>query len=104
MKNRCAAMPLAPPQFFNYVVLWFAFALALIYLIVARGQSIAGYLVGIILIGLLLWLTAYGVYLYNHRSRMRRRVAKLAHLVNRVMRRQVVRESHIDGWLDNLFA
>ena len=95
---------IAAQQFFNYVVLWFAFALALIYLIVARGQSIAGYLVGIILIGLLLWLTAYGVYLYNHRSRMRRRVAKLAHLVNRVMRRQVVQESHIDGWLDNLFA
>ena len=95
---------IAAQQFFNYVVLWFAFALALIYLIVARGQSIAGYLVGIILIGLLLWLTAYGVYLYNHRSRMRRRVAQLAHLVNRVMRRQVVQESHIDGWLDNLFA
>ena len=95
---------IAAQQFFNYVVLWFAFALALIYLIVARGQSIAGYLVGIILIGLLLWLTAYGVYLYNHRSRMRRRVAKLAHLVNRVMRRQVAQESHIDGWLDNLFA
>ena len=95
---------IAAQQFFNYVVLWFAFALALIYLIVARGQSIAGYLVGIILIGLLLWLTAYGVYLYNHRSRMRRRLAQLAHLVNRVMRRQVVQESHIDGWLDNLFA
>jgi len=95
---------IAAQQFFNYVVLWFAFALALIYLIVARGESIAGYLVGIILIGLLLWLTAYGVYLYNHRSRMRRRVAQLAHLVNRVMRRQVVQESHIDGWLDNLFA
>jgi len=95
---------IAAQQFFNYVVLWFAFALALIYLIVARGQSIAGYLVGIILIGLLLWLTAYGVYLYNHRSRMRRRLAHLAHLVNRVMRRQVVQESHIDGWLDNLFA
>lgn len=95
---------IAAQQFFNYVVLWFAFALALIYLIVARGESIAGYLVGIILIGLLLWLTAYGVYLYNHRSRMRRRLAQLAHLVNRVMRRQVVQESHIDGWLDNLFA
>ena len=95
---------IAAQQFFNYIVLWFAFALALIYLVVARGESIAGYLVGIILIGLLLWLTAYGVYLYNHRTRMRRRVVQLAHLVNRVMRRQVVQESHIDGWLDNLFA
>lgn len=95
---------IAAQQFFNYVVLWFAFALALIYLIVARGQSIAGYLLGLILIGLLLWLTAYGVYLYNHRSLMRRRGAQLAHLINRVMRRQVVKERHIDGWLDNLFA
>jgi uncharacterized protein (TIRG00374 family) len=94
---------IAAQQFFNYVVLWFAFALALIYLVVARGESIAGYLVGIILIGLLLWLTAYGVYLYNHRTRMRRRVVQLAQLINRVMRRQVVQESHIDGWLDNLF-
>jgi uncharacterized protein (TIRG00374 family) len=95
---------IAAQQFFNYVVLWFAFAVALIYLIVARGESIVGYLAGIILIGLLLWLTAYGVFLYNHRSRMRRRVAQLAHLINRVMRRQAVQETHIDGWLDNLFA
>jgi len=95
---------IAAQQFFNYVVLWFVFALALLYLIVARGQSIATYLVGIILIGLLLWLTGYGVYLYNHRSRMRQRVTQLAHLVNRVMRREVVHERHIDGWIDNLFA
>ena len=95
---------IAAQQFFNYVVLWFVFALALLYLIVARGQSIATYLVGIILIGLLLWLTGYGVYLYNHRSRMRQRVTQLAHLANRVMRREVVHERHIDGWIDNLFA
>jgi uncharacterized protein (TIRG00374 family) len=95
---------IAAQQFFNYVVLWFVFALALLYLILARGESIASYLVGIVLIGLILWLTSYGVYLYNHRSRMRRRVAHLARLANRVMRREVVHERHIDGWLDNLFA
>ena len=95
---------IAAQQFFNYAVLWFFFALALIYLVVARGESILSYLVGIVLIVLLLWLTAYGVYLYNHRSRMRRRVAQVARLVNRVMRREVVQEAHIDGWLDNLFA
>lgn len=95
---------IAAQQFFNYVVLWFVFALAMLYLIVARGQSIAGYLVGIVLIGLILWLTGYGVYLSNHRSRMRRRVTQLAHLANRVMRREVVHKRHIDGWLDNLFA
>ena len=97
-------LAIAAQQFFNYVVLWFVFALAMLYLIVARGQSIAGYLVGIVLIGLILWLTIYGVYLYNHRSRMRRRVTQLAHLANRVMRREVVHKRHIDGWLDNLFA
>lgn len=95
---------IAAQQFFNYVVLWIFFALALIYLIVARGQSVVTYLVGILLIGLLLWLTFYGVYLYNHRTKMRRRVFQLAHLANRVMRRKIVREEHIDGWLDNLFV
>ena len=95
---------IAAQQFFNYVVLWFVFALAMLYLIVARGQSIAGYLVGIVLIGLILWLTGYGIYLYNHRSRMRRRVTQLAHLANRVMRREVVHKRDIDGWLDNLFT
>lgn len=95
---------IAAQQFFNYAVLWFFFALALVYLVVARGESILSYLAGIVLIVLLLWLTAYGVYLYNHRSRMRRRVAQVARLVNRVMRREVVHEAHIDGWLDNLFA
>lgn len=95
---------IAAQQFFNYIVLWVFFALALVWLVVARGQSIAGYLVAIVLIGLILWLTGYGVYLYNHRSRMRRRVTQLARLANRVMRREVVHERHIDGWLDNLFA
>ena len=95
---------IAAQQFFNYAVLWFFFALALAYLVVARGESILSYLAAIVLIVLLLWLTAYGVYLYNHRSRMRRRVTQLAHLVNRIMRREIVQERHIDGWLDNLFA
>jgi len=92
---------IAAQQFFNYVVLWF---LALVWLVLARGESIAGYLVGIVFIGLILWLTGYGIYLYNHRTRMRRRVTQAAHLANRVMRREIVQERHIDGWLDNLFA
>ena len=95
---------IAAQQFFNYIVLWFFFALALVWLVLARDASIAGYFVGIVLIGLILWLTSYGIYLYNHRSRMRRRVTQLAHLANRVMRREVVHERHIDGWLDNLFV
>jgi uncharacterized protein (TIRG00374 family) len=94
---------IAAQQFFNYVVLWFFFALAMVYLIVTRGgDSIFGYLVGIVLIVLILWLTLYGVYLYNHPTRLRVRAHQLARLVNRVMRREVVKEHHIDGWIDNL--
>ncbi len=95
---------IAAQQFFNYVVLWFVFALAMVWLVLARGESVLGYLAGMVLIVFLLWLTAYGVYLYNHRSRMRRRVAQASRLVNRVMRRQVIQEAHIDGWIDNLLA
>ena len=94
---------IAAQQFFNYVVLWFFFAVAIVYLILVRGSdSIIGYLVGIALIGLILWLTLYGVYLYNRPTRLRRRVTQVAHLVNRVWRREVVKERHIDGWIDNL--
>ena len=94
---------IAAQQFFNYVVLWFFFALAIVYLIVVRGSdSIFGYLVGIVLIVLILWLTLYGVYLYNRPTRLRLRATQVAHLVNRVRRREVVKERHIDGWIDNL--
>ena len=75
----------------------------MVYLIITRGSdSIIGYLVGIVLIVLILWLTLYGVYLYNHPSRLRTRAHQIARLVNRVMRREVVKEHHIDGWIDNL--
>ncbi len=95
---------IAAQQFFNYIVLWILFAVSLAYLIVARGQSIGHYLVAILLIALLLWLTGYGVYLYNHRTKMRRRVAQVARLVNRITRRETVQEGHVDDWLDHLFA
>jgi len=94
---------IAAQQFFNYVVLWVFFAIAILYLIVVRGSdSILGYLVGIVLIVLILWLTLYGVYLYNRPTRLRLRVTQLAHLFNRVRRREVIQERHIDGWIDNL--
>jgi uncharacterized protein (TIRG00374 family) len=96
---------IAAQQFFNYVVLWFFFALAMVYLIITRGSdSIFGYLVGIVLILLILWLTLYGVYLYNHPTRLRLRAHQTARLVNRVTRRQTVQEHHIDGWIDNLLV
>lgn len=94
----------AAQQFFNYIVLWGFFAVALVYLVLGRGESPWEYAAGLVLIALLLWLTGYGVYLYNHRSRMRRRVSQLAHVVNLVTRREVVKEEHVDDWLDNLFA
>jgi uncharacterized protein (TIRG00374 family) len=94
---------IAAQQFFNYVVLWVFFAAAMVYLIITRGSdSVFGYLIGIVLIVLILWLTLYGVYLYNHPSRLRTRSHQMARLVNRVMRREVVKEHHIDGWIDNL--
>ncbi len=93
----------AAQQFFNYVVLWFVFAFALLYL-VARGQSVVAYGGGIVVIALILGLTGYGIFLYTHRSRMRHRVGQIGALANRVARREVVDEDNIDGWLDNLFA
>jgi hypothetical protein len=95
---------IAAQQFFNYIVLWFFFALALVYLVLGRGESLWQYMIGVVLIALLLWLTGYGIYLYNHRTRMRRRVGQMAHVVNRVARREVVNEGHVDAWLDNLFS
>jgi len=95
---------IAAQQFFNYVVLWALFGIALVYLIVARGASIASYLAAILLIALLLWLTGYGIYLYNQPTKMRRRVGQVAGLVNRITRRETVKEEHVDEWLDNLFA
>ncbi len=72
---------IAAQQFFNYVVLWVFFAVAMVYLIVVRGgDSIFGYLAGIVLIVLILWLTIYGVYLYNHPTRLRVRAGQAAHL------------------------
>ncbi len=69
---------IAAQQFFNYVVLWFFFAIAMVYLILVRGgDSIFGYLAGIVLIVLILWLTLYGVYLYNHPTRLRLRAAQV---------------------------
>jgi glycosyltransferase 2 family protein len=95
---------IAAQQFFNYIVLWFFFALALVYLVLGRGDSLWQYMIGLVLIALLLWLTGYGIYLYNHRTRMRRRVGQMAHVINRIARREVVNEGHVDAWLDNLFS
>jgi uncharacterized protein (TIRG00374 family) len=95
---------IAAQNFFNYVVLWSVFFVAMIYLVVLGDRAPWAYAAATIVILALLWLTAYGVYLYNHRIKMRRRVATVARIVNKVMRREVIHQDHIDGWLDNLFA
>ncbi len=95
---------IAAQQFFNYIVLWSVFAIALVYLVLERGESLWQYAIGVVLILLLLWLTGYGVYLYNHRTLMRRRSGQAAHIINRAARRELVHEKHVDAWLDNLFS
>ena len=94
---------IAAQQFFNYVVLWILFFIAMIFLVVTGDSSIWTYATATLLIFLLLGITAYGIYLYNHRAKMRRRVAQVARIINKLARREVIGEDHIDGWLDNLF-
>ena len=95
---------IASQQFFNYVVLWILFFVAMIFLVVTGASSIWAYATATLLILLMLGLVTYGIYLYNHRSKMRRRVSQIARLINKLARREVIGEDHIDGWLDNLFV
>jgi glycosyltransferase 2 family protein len=94
---------IAAQQFFNYIVLWIFFAAAVVYLIVTRGGgSILGYLLGISLIAVILTITSYGLYLYKHPEQLHRRAHGAARFANRLLRREVLHEHHIDGWIENL--
>ena len=94
---------IAAQQFFNYIVLWLFFAMAMVYLIVTRGGgSILGYLLGISLIVGILAITAYGVHLYRHPAQLHRRAHGAARLANGMLRREAFHEHHIDGWIENL--
>jgi len=94
---------IAAQQFFNYIVLWLFFAMAMAYLIVTRGGgSIIGYLLGVSLIVGLLAITSYGAYLYKRPEQLHRRAHGAARLANRALRREVLHEHHIDGWMENL--
>jgi hypothetical protein len=95
---------IAAQNFFNYAVLWFVFFIAIVFLVITGQRSIWTYTTAFILIGLLLALTGYGVYLYNHRTAARRRVSQAARIVNTIARREIIEKDHIDGWLDNFFA
>jgi len=95
---------IAAQNFFTYIVLWVMFLVALVSVVSSGRLEPWSYGLALILIGFLLWLTGYGLYLYRHRAKMRRRVSQFAALVNRLYRRQRIRPDHIDEWLDSLFA
>jgi uncharacterized protein (TIRG00374 family) len=95
---------IAAQNFFNYIVLWMLFLGAMAWGLLTGGLEPARYSVAILLIGFLLWLTGYGIYLYNRRTKMRRRVAQVAALVNRISHKKRIEQEHIDEWLDHLFA
>lgn len=96
---------IAAQNFFNYIVLWVLFLVAMVYLVLSGklGNPFA-YSAAVILIVFFLWLTGYGLYLYNHRAKMRRRVTQIAGVINRISRRERIKPEHIDGWLDSLFV
>ena len=91
-------------NFFNYAVLWLLFVVAMCYLVISGQRSSWEYILALLVIFLILWLTGYAIYLFNHRAKMRRRVASVAGIVNRIARRAVIRPDHIDDWLDHLFV
>jgi len=95
---------IAAQNFFTYVVLWVMFLVALVSVVSSGRLDPWSYGLALILIGFLLWLTGYGLYLYRHRAKMRRRVSQAAALINRLYRRERIRPDHIDEWLDSLFA
>jgi len=95
---------IAALNFFAYVVLWTMFLVALVSVVSSGRLDPWSYGLALVLIVTLLWLSGYGVYLYRHRAKMRRRVSQVAALVNRLYRRERIRPDHIDEWLDHLFA
>ena len=95
---------IAAQNFFTYIVLWVMFLLALISVVSSGRVNPWSYSLALVLIGLLLWLTGYGLYLYRHRAKMRLRVSQVAGVINRVYRRERIKPEHIDEWLDSLFA
>jgi uncharacterized protein (TIRG00374 family) len=95
---------IAAQNFFTYIVLWAMFLVALISVVSSGRVNPLSYSLALVLIGALLWLTGYGLYLYRHRAKMRRRVSQGAALINRAYRRERIKPEHIDEWLDSLFT
>ena len=95
---------IAAQNFFSYIVLWLLFLVAMVWGLVSGELDPLRYSVALLLIGFLLWLSGYGIYLYNHRSRMRLRVSQVAGFVNRFRKTRPITREHIDDWLDHLFS
>jgi uncharacterized protein (TIRG00374 family) len=95
---------IAAQNFFTYIVLWVMFLVAMVSVVSSGRVNPWSYTLALVLIAGLLWLTAYGLYLYHHRAKMRRRVSQVAALINRLYRRERIAPENIDEWLDSLFA
>jgi hypothetical protein len=93
----------AAQNFFNYIVLWSLFLLALLWGLFTGELEPWRYGLALVLIGFFIWLSGYSLYLYRHRTKMRVRVRQVAALVNRFLRKRKIQEDHIDEWLDHLF-
>lgn len=94
----------AAQNFFNYIVLWMLFLVAMAWGLLTGQLSPWRYSLALLLIGFFLWLTGYIVYLYNRRTKMRRRVGQVAAFANRFLHTRRIGQEHIDEWLDHLFA
>ena len=104
LSRSIAVVAVATQQFFNYIVLWIIFFIAIIYLL-TRGQgSVAGLTFAVVCIALILGHLAYLIYLYNHPTRLRRRARQFALIWNRVRRKRTIELNDIDAWVDNLRA
>jgi glycosyltransferase 2 family protein len=99
-----AVVAVATQQFFNYIVLWMIFFIALLYLAASGKGSIGGVTFALVCIGLILGNLTYYVYLYHHPTRLRRRARQFARALNALRRRTVIELSSIDEWVDNLRA
>ena len=95
---------IAAQNFFNYIVLWVLFLLAVAWQVFEGKGLGAQSLAALVLIAFFLWLTGYGIYLYNRRTKMRRRVSQVAAFINRFLKKRKIEQAHLDEWLDHLFA
>jgi uncharacterized protein (TIRG00374 family) len=104
LSRSIAVVAVATQQFFNYIVLWIIFFIAIFYLL-TRGQgSVAGLTFAVVCIALILGHLVYLIYLYNHPTRLRRRAHQFALVWNRVRRKKPIELNSIDEWVDNLRA